>query len=306
MQTKDRNNIGNMPNDDALRRLWNVQEAEMPDAELADALDVFRGNRRSYEDSHRRKKRMLRIVKYAAAFAMPLVAAFAAWNYSADYYAQDSELVQCYVPEGRIDSLVLSDNTKVKINAGTSVLYPARFSSHSRDRNVYVTGNCHFDVAKDRMHPFVVNLGSLKVKVLGTHFSVNSYNEDDNVTVTLEEGLVMAYDSRHSMMLHPNEQLVYNRKTGSMRKSSVDAMAVSSWTTGNIDFADQPLSGIVKTLERRYGVKIRIEDGVDTSRRYTMNFKKDESVENVMKVLSIVSGNMGYRKKGDVITLYKN
>lgn len=306
MQTKDRTPIGNMPNDDALRRLWNVQEAEMSDDELAAALDVFRGNRHSYEGTRRRKRRVLRIVKYAAALAMPLVAAFAAWNYSADYYAQDSELVQCYVPEGRIDSLVLSDNTKVKINAGTSVLYPVRFSSHSRDRNVYVTGNCHFDVAKDRMHPFVVNLGSLKVKVLGTHFSVNSYNDDDDVTVTLEEGLVRVYDSHRSMMLHPNEQLVYNRKTGSMRKSKVDALAVSSWTVGSLDFAGQPLSEIVKTLERRYGVKIRVEDGVDVNRRYTMNFKKDESVENVMKVLSIVSGNMGYRKKGDVITLYKN
>lgn len=278
----------------------------MPDGELAAALDVFRARRSSYERSCRRRKRTLRYLKYAAALVMPLVAAFAAWNYSADYYAQDSELVQCYVPEGRMDSLVLSDNTKVKINAGTSVLYPARFSSHSRDRNVYVTGNCHFDVAKDRMHPFVVNLGNLKVKVLGTHFSVNSYNEDDNVTVTLEEGLVRVYDRSHSMMLHPNEQLVYNRKTGAMRKGRVDALAVDSWTAGNLDFANRPLSEIVRTIERRYGVKIRVEEGVDTSRRYTMNFKKDEPVENVMKVLSIVSGNKGYRKRGNAITLYKN
>ena len=306
MQTKDRNTTGRVSADGALRRLWDAQEAALPEAEVAAALDVFRASRNTYEASRRRKRLMLRIVKYAAALAMPLVAAFAAWNYSADYYAQDSEHVQRYVPEGRMDSLVLSDNTRVKINAGTSVLYPARFSSHSRERNVYVTGNCHFDVARDRMHPFVVSLGGLKVKVLGTHFSVNSYNEDDNVTVTLEEGLVRVYYSRRSMTLHPNEQLVYNRKTGAMSKSRVDALAVSSWTSGSLDFSAQPLSEIVKTIERRYCVKIRIGEGVDTARRYTMNFRKDEPVESVLKVLSMVSGNIGYLRRGDVITLYKN
>lgn len=287
-----------------MRRLWNGLDAEMPDGELAAALEVFRGNRSSYENSRRRKRLALRIARYAAAVAVPLVAAWAAWNYSAGYYAQDSELVQCYVPEGRIDSLVLSDDTKVTVNAGTSVLYPVRFNSHSRYRSVYVMGSCRFDVAKDRMRPFIVNMGSLKVKVLGTHFSVKSYNEDDNITVTLEEGLVKAYDSRHAMMLHPNEQLVYNRKTGAMRKGRVDAMAVNSWVSGGLDFAGQPLAEIVKAIERRYGVKIRVEEGIDTNRRYTMGFRKNESVDSVMKILSMVSGNVGYRRKGDVITLY--
>lgn len=289
-----------------LRRLWNEDVAEMPKSELRDALATFRENRRRHERLRLRKWRVASVMKYAAMFVLPLLTAWVAWNYSAEYYAEENEMVQCYVPEGKMDSLLLSDNTKVIVNAGTSVIYPASFSRHSVYRNVYVNGNCHFDVARDSSHPFVVNMGSLKVKVLGTHFSVNSYNEDDKITVTLEEGLVKVHDNRHSMMLYPNEQLVYYRSSGKMLKSRVDALAYNSWVSGNLDFAAQPLSGIIKTLERRYGVKFRVESGVDTNKCYTMNFKRDESVENVMKVLSIVSGNLHYRKQGNTITIYQN
>lgn len=306
MQT-DKNNITGGPSqDEMLRRLWNGDVAEMPEGELRDALSTFRANRRRHERLHLRKRRVASVMRYAAMLVLPLLTAWAAWNYSAEYYADENEMVQCYVPEGKMDSLTLSDNTKVIVNAGTSVIYPAAFSSHSVYRNVYVNGNCHFAVAKDSSHPFVVNMGALKVKVLGTHFSVNSYNEDDKITVTLEEGLVKALDKHHSMMLYPNEQLVYYRSSGKMQKTRVDALACNSWVSGNLDFAAQPLSEIVKTIERRYGVKFRVASGVDMNKRYTMSFKRDEPVENVMRVLTIASGNLRYKKVGSTITLRQN
>ena len=178
------------PKDDALRRLWNQDVSDISESEMSDALDIFRNRRTTYNRTKRRKLRVLSIMKYAALFIAPIITAFVAWNYSAEYHVQETELTQFYVPEGKIDSLILSDNTCVKLDAGTSIIYPARFSNRTHNRNVYVNGKCHFAVAKDRMHPFVVNMGSLKVKVLGTHFTVDSYNEDDNITVTLEEGFL--------------------------------------------------------------------------------------------------------------------
>lgn len=293
-----------IPKDDALRRLWNQDVSDISESEMSDALDVFRNRRMAYNRAKRRKVRVLNVLKYAALLIAPIITAFLAWNYSADYYVQETELTQYYVPSGKVDSLILSDNTSVKLDAGTSIIYPARFSSRIRNRNVYVNGKCHFAVTKDRMHPFVVNMGSLKVKVLGTHFTVDSYNEDENITVTLEEGLVKVFDNKQSMTLKPNEQVVYNRRNGTMRKNTVDAMAYGAWVGGNVDFASQPLSVIVKTLERKYDVSITVAPDVNLAKRYTMNFKREEPVDRVLKVLSMISGNIAYKIDGRNIRLY--
>ena len=291
-------------NDDLLYTLWNAPADKTDEGETERALATFRKHRRSYSRARRNRRLPLSVLKYAAVIAAPLLTALAAWNYSAQYYADENELVELYVPAGKTDSLLLSDNTKVTLNSGTSIIYPARFNSHNLNRNVYVNGNCHFAVARDVMHPFVVNMGALKVKVLGTHFSVDSYNDDEKITVTLEEGLVKVFDKKRAVTLRPNEQLVYWRKDGSMSKRRVDALASNSWVGGTVGFAAQPLSEILKTLGRRYNVRFRLEGGIDTGRRYTMNFRKDEPIDNVMRVLTMASGNIGYKRNGNDITLY--
>ena len=304
MQPNSTKHTESTPNDDALRRLWNQDVSDISESEMSDALAIFRNRRTAYNRAKRRKVRVLSIMKYAALFIAPIITAFVAWNYSAEYHVQETELTQFYVPEGKIDSLILSDNTCVKLDAGTSIIYPASFSNRTHNRNVYVNGKCHFAVTKDRMHPFVVNMGSLKVKVIGTHFTVDSYNEDDNIIVTLEEGLVKVFDNKQSMTLKPNEQVVYNRRKGTMHKNTVDAMAYGAWVGGNVDFASQPLSVIVKTLERKYDVSITVAPDVNLGKCYTMNFKREESVDRVMKVLSMISGNIAYKIDGRNIRLY--
>ena len=290
--------------DDKLRALWDAPQPDIDERQMTEALDTFRRNRRSHIRSNRRKKLLRSLLKYAAIIVAPLLTALAAWNYSAQYYADDNALVEMYVPDGKIDSVVLSDNTKLIVNAGTSVIYPARFNKYSNNRNVYVNGNCHLAVAKDPLHPFVVNMGSLKVKVLGTHFSVNSYNDNDRIVVTLEEGLVKAFDAHHSMYLRPNEQLIYYRSDGRMQKQRVDAMACNSWVNGNIDFSAQTLGQILKTIERHYDVKFDVSRDIDLNRRYTMNFRNGEPIDRVLKVLSMIYGNMHYAKKGNTVKLY--
>ena len=290
--------------DDKLRALWDASQPDIDELQMTEALDTFRRNRRSHIRSNRSKKLLRSLLKYAAIIVAPLLTALAAWNYSAQYYADDNALVEMYVPDGKIDSVVLSDNTKLIVNAGTSVIYPARFNKHNYNRNVYVNGNCHLAVAKDPLHPFVVNMGSLKVKVLGTHFSVNSYNDNDRIVVTLEEGLVKAFDTHHSMYLRPNEQLIYYRSDGRMQKQRVDAMACNSWVNGNIDFSAQTLGQILKTIEHHYDVKFDVSRDIDLNRRYTMNFRKGEPIDRVLKVLSMIYGNMHYAKKGNTVKLY--
>lgn len=131
--------------DDNLRALWGAPQPNIDERQIAEALETFRRNRRLHISSNRRKKLFGSILKYAAIIVTPLLTALAAWNYSAQYYADDNALVELYVPDGKIDSVVLSDNTKLIVNAGTSVIYPARFNKHNYNRNVYVNeiGRAH-------------------------------------------------------------------------------------------------------------------------------------------------------------------
>ena len=305
MRKDNKDLTGQQPRDEMLQRLWNMDVTSIPEQELSDALDTFRENRDAYERSRLRKLHVINMMKRAALFILPILTAWVSWHYSREHYAVGHEMLQCYVPKGKIDSLLLSDSTKVIVNAGSSIVYPSSFSKQDTCRHVYVNGNCHFAVAKDPSRPFVVDMGNLSVKVLGTHFIVDSHTDEDKVTVTLEEGLVKVFDKRHSMILYPNEQLTYDRTDGKMSKNRVDALAVNSWVKGDIDFSNQPLSEMLRILERRYNVKIRVASSkIDLKSRYTMSFKKDESIDNVMRVLTVALGNARYDKSGNTIWLY--
>lgn len=291
--------------DKHLQTLWEEDVNKMPEGELHQALDIFRQNRTIYSRSVRRRSRVSTILRYAAIFMLPLLSAVLVWLFSASYYANDMQLAEYYVPKGCIDSLVLSDNTKVVVNSGTTIVYPHSFSSHAKERSVFVNGSCHFEVSKDTSHPFVVHLGNVKVRVLGTHFSVNSYSDEEQVVVTLEEGSVNVSDSFQNVTLSPNEQLIYSRIAGTMHKQMVDAMAYNSWVKGGLNFTQEPLEKILKSIERRYRVTISIAKDVDSKRCYTMNFKKGETIERIMNVLTFVSGDMTYTKDGNSIFISK-
>lgn len=291
--------------DKYLQTLWEEDVNKIPEGELHQALDIFRQNRTIYSQSVRRRSRVFTILRYAAIFMLPLLSAVLVWLFSASYYANDMQLAEYYVPKGCIDSLVLSDNTKVVVNSGTTIVYPHSFSSHAKERSVFVNGSCHFEVSKDASHPFVVHLGNVKVRVLGTHFSVNSYSDEEQVVVTLEEGSVNVSDSFQNVTLSPNEQLIYSRTAGTMHKQMVDAMAYNLWVKGGLNFTQEPLEKILKSIERRYRVTISIAKDVDSKRCYTMNFKKGETIERIMNVLTFVSGDMTYTKDGDSIFISK-
>lgn len=107
--------------DDNLRALWDAPQPNIDERQMAEALETFRRNRHLHISSNRRKKLFGSILKYAAIIVAPLLTALAAWNYSAQYYADENVLVEMYVPDGKIDSVVLSDNTKLIVNESNSL-----------------------------------------------------------------------------------------------------------------------------------------------------------------------------------------
>ena len=287
--------------DSALKAVWNNAEPDATDVEAA--LETFRNNRRSYERQRQRRHRTALLLRRAAVLALPLLAAAAAWKLSADYHAQP-RLAEFHVGEGRIDSLTLADGSKIIVNAASTLLYPATFNPHTGRRDVFLTGEAHFEVAKDERHPFIVHAGNLDIRVLGTHFNVRAYADDGDIVTTLEEGSVRLSDNSRAALMKPGEQIAYRRADGFMRRKQVKADDFRLWTRGRVDFHDQPLQLILEQIGTLYHVTFDIDDSIDLRQRFTMDFNRNENIDEVMAVISRLDNSFRYHRRGKTIRLH--
>lgn len=289
--------------DEALKRVWD----ETVDVMSTDAMSqsVLRNQALRSHHGHQERARQIRlkVLKYAAVIFLPIALCLGTWFIASNQMASQAMLAECHVENGQTKVLRLSDGTLVRLNAGSSLFYPQRFSRLFSRRDVYLDGEAHFDVAENRSQPFVVHVGNLKVKVLGTHFNVKAYPAEELVTTTLEQGRVKVYGDKIAMTLLPDEQAVYNRISGKMTKRSVDSGNYNQWMDGKLLFDQAPLKAIIADLQRRYNVSIKTTPAVDLSRRFTMAFRADEGVGDVMRVLEKISGNLNYIHQHHTIIL---
>src|SRR5258705_7986378 len=130
----------------------------------------------------------------------------------------------------KVIDMTLTDGSRVWLNAGSSVTYPVSFTAN--ERKVKITGEAYFEVQHDANKPFIVSKGETSVQVLGTHFNVNAYDDEDNIKVTLLEGSVKVstmYDVRGTM-LRPGQQAQI--ATDIKVAGNVDLDEVMAWKNG--------------------------------------------------------------------------
>jgi len=97
--------------------------------------------------------------------------------------------VEVKTPRGGTYQVVLPDGTKAWLNAASSIRFPSSFAG-TKQRRIEMTGEVYLEVAKDKKHPFIVESKGQEVTVLGTHFNVNAYSDEQAVKTTLLEGSV--------------------------------------------------------------------------------------------------------------------
>ncbi|WP_299528010.1 FecR family protein [uncultured Lutibacter sp.] len=194
------------------------------------------------------------------------------------------------VPNGKIFDLVLSDGTRIKLNAGSSIKYPVKFLE-GKDRIVYLNGEAFFDVTKDQKHPFIVNANEINIRVLGTQFNVSSYPEDQQINTVLVEGAVSIYNKEEAYNKNTASLLtsghkaewVKNRKSISIEEA--DTSIYTAWMDGKLIFKDLPFKTIIKKLERRYNVTIENNNELLGEKRYDGTFDI-ETIEQVLNTLN--------------------
>lgn len=210
------------------------------------------------------------------------------------------------VPFGKRFELALSDGTHIHLNAGTSLKYPVKFVVGA-DRRVFLEGEAFFDVAKDPKHPFVVNSDQLDTRVLGTHFNVTCYPEDDSTDVVLVEGSVGMYgagavfDARTATVLRPGYKGSFGRTSGKIDVSEVNTELYTAWIDGRIFCRNADFANIARKLERKYDVTIRNRNLQLASGRFSANLG-DVPLENVLRYFSEIN-HFTYTINGKIVEI---
>lgn len=210
---------------------------------------------------------------------------------------------------GRANTLILSDGTKVVLNAATTFKYPTSFDE--KNRIVYLEGEAYFEVAKDEEKPFVVKLNKQDITVLGTTFNVQAYKDESYSIVTLLNGRVMldAFnelgESTSRMFLKPNQRALSDNKSGSVSLCDVNASFASTWIKGEYKFKDEPLLSICKRLENYYNVQIHLNDPRLEQIRYTGTFSLEQDIMEVFRIIDYEKQFAFKRVKRDIFITNK-
>lgn len=163
-------------------------------------------------------------------------------------------------PRGRKFMLVLPDETKVWLNAASSIRYPTAFTGN--ERSVEITGEAYFEVAKNKARPFSVNVNDqVRVVVLGTHFNIKAYDNEASANTTLLEGAVMIASGGKEQRIKPGQQARVSN--GAIRVvNDVDMQQVIAWKDGYFNFNGTSLQDVMRQLERWYDIDVHYQGNI--------------------------------------------
>lgn len=225
--------------------------------------------------------------KWAAMICIPICIAFFTYNIlsiSNTDKARSPSIVKA--DKGDKATVVLPDGTDVILNSASQLSYLSDFGKN--ERRVQLEGEGYFKVAHDTRRTFIVQVGELEVKVMGTVFNVCAYSNDQDVTVVLLEGKVGVYTPSTSTILSPGEKINYNKSTRKLSTEKVYPDDYVSWTKGNLYFQNESLENIMKTLSRVYDVTIRIDSSKISEERFTGTIPGG-GIQNALNIIMLTS-----------------
>ncbi len=173
---------------------------------------------------------------------------------------EDEEAVnQIVVPKGRKADITFSDGTKMYVNAGSRVIYPALFGKDRRE--IVVEGEVYLDVKKDPSRPFIVKTKGFEVKVLGTQFNICAYKEDAAASVVLVEGKVEVETAgKEKSVLSPNQLISIHDEGSDIRE--VDVFEYICWKDNMMLLNNRTARDVFDRLSRHYGCRILYDDNI--------------------------------------------
>jgi ferric-dicitrate binding protein FerR (iron transport regulator) len=201
-------------------------------------------------------------------------------------------------PKGGQYQLELPDGSLVWLNASSSIYFPTSFIE--KERRVEITGEAYFEVAKSADKPFIVSVNNSEVQVLGTHFNINAYSDEEEVRTTLLEGSVKFVDGSNTSLLQPGQQSQLTKDRIVKVASNVDVNEVVSWKNGLFSFENAGIETIMRQLSRWYDVEIDYKGKTDDI--FVAEMSRNIKLSDVLKALEL-TGRVKFEIDGKKIVV---
>lgn len=247
----------------------------------------------------------LPIWRYAAAvvFIICLSITGTLWFTESHIEKDAVAMIEHYVKNGKREIITLPDGSTIHLNSGSHIFYPENLEG--KTRTVYLLGEADFKVAKNPEKPFIVRSADMAITALGTEFNVKAYPEEDLLTATLLEGKVRVNcNDTTNYILTPGQQVVYTKSTLKSVLVETDVADVTAWQRGEIILNKATINEIIQTLERHYGIAFHSSRKEISQDRYSLVFKENANIKEVLEVMQTVIGEFDYHLKENSCYIY--
>lgn len=219
---------------------------------------------------------------------------------------ESAETFTVSTPIGGTYQVRLPDGSTVWLNAASSITYNAPGNNNQAYRNVSLKGEAYFEVSKDKDHPFIVSTQQQSVEVLGTHFNISAYSDDQSVKTSLLEGSVRVSpiavrgSATKDILLKPNQQSVLN--SNGIYVAKADMNEAIAWKNGEFAFANENLENIMQKVARWYDVEVIYTDKKLAVKPFSGTISKYKKVSQILCLLEATK-EVSFKIEGRRITV---
>lgn len=203
-----------------------------------------------------------------------------------------------YTNKGGTYQVILPDGTKAWLNAASSIRFPTAFKDSTRE--VTIQGEVYFEIAAQANQPFIVKTNTMKIAVLGTHFNVMAYEEENNICTSLLEGGVNIHSGTSVKRLLPGQQALVNREHNGISISNADVNNAIAWKEGRFEFNGN-IKTIMRELARWYDIQVNYEGAV-TDKAFSASFSRQDSLQEILRQLEL-TGSIHFNIADNTVTV---
>ena len=206
------------------------------------------------------------------------------YRFAGNTNAKTATINTVSTPRGGQYHLILVDGTEVWLNASSSIKFPMAFAGN--ERKVEVSGEVYFEVAKNKVKPFIVHTDQSDIKVLGTHFNINTYDDEEFQRTTLLEGSIEIKKGNLKAIIKPGQQANINGKSELIKINEVeDPEAIIAWKNGYFQFEKSDLQSVMRQVSRWYNTDVSYNGAIPT-KQYTGKIPRSINASKLIEMLS--------------------
>lgn len=289
------------------RRIQSILDNELMNANPEMDEEMSKLLFASIHASISRKKRSIflavdwgKTLRWTAVIMLPIISALSVYFLMSDDIEEEPALITITADKGEKASIALADGSKAWLNSESTLSYNDSFNR--KNRNVYLSGEAFFEVAKNTEYPFTVKTKEMDIEALGTSFNVTAYDSNQLFSSVLLEGKVKVIAHGQEYILGENQRAIYNKTERILTIDTVYASDFVEWKNGYLYFQNSSLEEITNVLSRVFNVDIRFVSDELRTLRFSGTLSSS-SIINTLDLLTLTSP-IRYKMNGTTIELY--